>query len=42
MLRAGNIGNCDLWYAVQLVDVTCKLPTRPFSLSGGWFISDPW
>lgn len=30
------------WYAAQLVDVTCKLPIRPITLSGVWYISDPW
>ena len=34
--------HCDLWYAAQLVDVTCKLPTRPFSVSLVWLISGPW
>jgi hypothetical protein len=33
---------CGLWYAVELVDVTCKFHIRPITLSGAWSISDPW
>jgi hypothetical protein len=47
--RTGNTGllllmllGYDLWYAVELVDVACKFLTRPITLSGEWFISDPW
>ena len=32
---------CGLWYAVERVDVPCKFLTRPITLSGGWFVSDP-